>query len=70
MVKLLVEAGANPTMADNEGRTPMDLAKSRDYQECITILQVSTVLWPHLHLSATRASQATDMALAPIMLTT
>ena len=44
VLKLLVEVGANPTVADYNGCTPMDLAKSKRDQECINILQVSTLL--------------------------
>jgi len=56
VLKLLVEAGANPTVTNNEGHTPMDKAKAKGYQDCIPILQVRNVLWPHLHLGAIIAS--------------
>jgi uncharacterized protein len=39
IVKVLVEAGADVTLADPQGHTPLDLARSRGYQEMIVILQ-------------------------------
>jgi len=41
VVKLLVEAGANPIMADNDGQAPMDIAQLQGYHQCIELLQVS-----------------------------
>ena len=40
-VKVLVEVGANPMVADRDGRTPLDMAKNEGHGECITILEVS-----------------------------
>ena len=41
VVKVLVEVGANPMVADREGRTPLGIAKNEGHGECITILEVS-----------------------------
>ena len=41
VVKVLVEVGANPMVADRYGRTPLDMAKNKGYDDCITILEVS-----------------------------
>ena len=41
VVKVLVEVGANPMVADRDGRTPLDMAKNEGHGECITILEVS-----------------------------
>ena len=38
-VRALVEAGADRTIADREGRTPLDHARSRGYAEIIKILE-------------------------------
>lgn len=37
-LRYLVEAGANGTLADPQGRTPLDLARERGYSEMIEIL--------------------------------
>ena len=42
VLKLLVEVGANPIVADSDGRTPLDIAKDAGHDECITILEVSS----------------------------
>ncbi|MEP3630824.1 MAG: ankyrin repeat domain-containing protein [Hyphomicrobiales bacterium] len=36
----LVDAGASKTLADQFGRTPLDLAKSRGYEEMVKILEM------------------------------
>jgi len=42
VVKLLVEAGANPMIANEEDvQTPMDIAQQHGHHECIELLQVS-----------------------------
>ena len=41
MVKLLVEVGANPMVADKEDDTPLNIAKNRGHNDCFTILEVS-----------------------------
>jgi ankyrin repeat protein len=38
-VRLLVEAGADKSIADREGRTPLDHAEARRYTEIIAILR-------------------------------
>ena len=38
-LRALVEAGANVTLADRNGQTPLSLARSRGYQEMVSILQ-------------------------------
>ncbi len=38
-VRLLVEAGANKSIADREGRTPLEHAKARGYEEIVAILK-------------------------------
>jgi len=42
VVKLLVlvEAGANPMIANEDGRTPMDMAQALRHQKSIALLQV------------------------------
>ena len=41
VVKVLVEVGVNPMVADEDGRTPLDIAKDQGHEECIIILEVS-----------------------------
>ncbi|MEP3630829.1 MAG: hypothetical protein ABJN04_12585 [Hyphomicrobiales bacterium] len=36
----LVDAGASKTLADQFGRTPLDLAKSRGYEAMLKILEM------------------------------
>ena len=43
-VRLLVDAGANLSMADKGGFTSMQIAKRRDHSECVAIIQVSGTL--------------------------
>lgn len=38
-VRLLVEAGANKSIADRDGRTPLEHAKARGYEEIVAILK-------------------------------
>jgi len=38
-LRTLVEGGANVNLADRSGRTPLSLARSRDYREMVVILQ-------------------------------
>jgi ankyrin repeat protein len=38
-VRLLVEAGANKSIADWDGRTPLEHAKARGYEEIVAILK-------------------------------
>ena len=38
-LKALVEAGANPNLADRSGTTPLGLARSRGYREMVAILE-------------------------------
>jgi uncharacterized protein len=38
-LKALVDAGANVKLADREGRTPLQLAKSRGYAEMVKMLE-------------------------------
>jgi len=44
VVKLVVEAGANPMIANKDGRTPMIIAQREGYHDCINLLQVSGVM--------------------------
>jgi hypothetical protein len=39
VVRDLLRAGANPRLADREGRTPLDLARSRGYAEMVRMLE-------------------------------
>ncbi len=36
--RYLVEAGADAFLADKEGKTPLDLAKERGYEEMVKII--------------------------------
>lgn len=38
-LKALLDAGANPNLADGQGVTPLSLARSRGYQGMVTLLQ-------------------------------
>lgn len=38
-LKALLDAGANPTLADREGRTPLQLARARGYSTMVAILE-------------------------------
>jgi len=40
IVKLLMEAGANPLLADDDDNTPLKLAQERGNHDCIDFLQV------------------------------
>lgn len=42
IVRVLLLAGANHTIPDNEGRTPLQIAQSQDYPPCTAVLEVST----------------------------
>ena len=41
VLSLLVQAGADPRIADNVGETPLDVAIDRGHDECIPLLEVS-----------------------------
>ncbi|MBM4313564.1 MAG: ankyrin repeat domain-containing protein, partial [Deltaproteobacteria bacterium] len=41
-LKALVEAGANVNLPDRHGQTPLSLARSRGYNEMVSILQKRT----------------------------
>ena len=41
VIDLLVQAGADPRIAGRGGRTPVDQARYRGYEECIQLLEVS-----------------------------
>jgi uncharacterized protein len=41
-VLLLLEAGADMRIANTEGRTPLDRARSRGHHDCVAVLEVST----------------------------
>ena len=41
IVVLLLEAGADPTLKDTDGQTPMDLAHTNGHQECARHIQVT-----------------------------
>jgi uncharacterized protein len=36
--RFLIEAGANASLADRDGNTPLDLAKERGYAEMVKII--------------------------------
>lgn len=38
-LKALLDAGANPKLADREGRTPLQLAKARGYRAMVEMLE-------------------------------
>ena len=40
-LKALIDAGANLQLADREGRTPLQLAKSRGYGEMVKMLEAA-----------------------------
>lgn len=40
VIRLLLEKGADPTIALNNGRTPLDIARLHHEQECIALLEV------------------------------
>jgi ankyrin repeat protein len=48
-VKILLLAGADPTITDNEGRTPRALAEEKGQHKCVAVFAVrdSCVLYPH-----------------------
>jgi ankyrin repeat protein len=41
VLKLLLLAGADPMIANNEGRTPRRVAKEMRYRECVKVFEVS-----------------------------
>ena len=41
VVKVLLEVGANPMVAENQGFTPMDMAKNHGFPGCVRLLEVS-----------------------------
>lgn len=41
-VKALLDAGANPSLADGQGATPLALARARGYQAMVALLQTKT----------------------------
>jgi ankyrin repeat protein len=41
VVKLLLLAGADPTIMNNEGRTPRGVAKTMKHRECVQVFEVS-----------------------------
>ena len=43
MVRLLLEAGADPTIATNDGMTPMDIARRYGHDICVELLEVREV---------------------------
>jgi ankyrin repeat protein len=49
IVKMLVEGGADVERPDNNGRTPLDIAREREFDEVVTYLQAE-VLHLSLHL--------------------
>jgi ankyrin repeat protein len=42
MIRLLLERGANPGLANDEGKLPADLAKSRGHSEAERLLVIAT----------------------------
>lgn len=47
-VEILLLAGANPTLVDENEETPRMIANSRQYRECAELLKVS-LIWNELH---------------------
>jgi len=41
VIELLVKAGADLMIANNNEKTPMDIVRTRPYYRCIELLQVS-----------------------------
>ena len=41
-LRALVEAGANLQLADREGRTPLTLARERNYRDMVRLLEAAT----------------------------
>lgn len=41
VVRMLLQAGADPTLIDNQGQAATDMATSRGHRACIKLLQVS-----------------------------
>ena len=37
---LVVEGGADPSLADKQGRTPLAIAMEKGHQECVDLLEV------------------------------
>jgi ankyrin repeat protein len=42
IVRVLLMTGADHTIADNEGRTPLQIAQSKNHPQCTAVIQVST----------------------------
>ena len=41
VIELLLRAGADPRISDNDGDTPLGVARNYSYEECIPLLEVS-----------------------------
>ena len=47
IVRLLLYGGADPTTRDKRRETPLDLARARDHQPCIALLEASLIASHH-----------------------
>jgi len=47
IIRMLVEAGANPSIEDHEGYTPLEAAIEFGYEECVTILEAAEAQHNH-----------------------
>jgi hypothetical protein len=62
IVRLLLQAGADPTIRNNYGRTPLDVARRMGYQSCILFLEPAIA--PQYARSLLKARALLDAALA------
>ena len=46
-LRRLLEAGADPRLVANFGRTPLDLAREGEHDECIQLLEVISLSFIH-----------------------
>jgi ankyrin repeat protein len=63
IIQLLLQAGANPTIRNNNGRTPLAIARTSGHQPCIVLLQAS-IAASHATCSLLKARALLDAALA------
>jgi ankyrin repeat protein len=52
VVRALLLAGADHTIADNDDTTPLQTAEQGEHNECVGVIQVSTSLVAHFKLSS------------------
>jgi ankyrin repeat protein len=63
IIQLLLQAGADPIIGDNNGRTPLDLARAEGHAQCIALLEVA-VAEPQRARSLLKARTLLDAAYA------